>query len=239
MRLMHNQRELMSASAAASKGILRSRPAASPQSYTPTPGAQRLGLAPERDAILFVPAGYTAEQPAPLMVMLHGAGGAAEHGLGIFQRWADETSALLLAPASQGPTWDVIRRSYGADVAVVDRALEHIFTHYAVDPAHLAVGGFSDGASYALSLGLINGDLFTHIIALSPGFMAPTTTVGQPRIFISHGTDDTVLPIERCSHVLVPRLKQAGYDVDYHEFAGGHTMPPEIVRAAETWFIAG
>ncbi len=31
--------------------------------------------------------------------------------------------------------------------------------------------GFSDGASYALSLGVPNGDLFTHIVAFSPGFM--------------------------------------------------------------------
>jgi len=33
--------------------------------------------------------------------------------------------------------------------------------------------GFSDGASYALSVGITNGDLFTHVIAFSPGFVAP------------------------------------------------------------------
>jgi predicted esterase len=36
--------------------------------------------------------------------------------------------------------------------------------------ATLAVSGFSDGASYALSIGPANGDLFTHVMAFSPGF---------------------------------------------------------------------
>lgn len=41
----------------------------------------------------------------------------------------------------------------------------------AIDPAHVAIGGFSDGASCALSLGLVNGDLFTHVMAFSPGLV--------------------------------------------------------------------
>ena len=60
-------------------------------------------------------------------------------------------------------------------------------SRYAFDPAHIAVGGFSDGASYALSVGITNGDLFTDVIAFSPGFMAPARQQGKPRLFISHG----------------------------------------------------
>jgi len=51
----------------------------------------------------------------------------------------------------------------------------------------VAIQGFSDGASYALSLGLTNGDLFTHVIAFSPGFAAPAEQRGRPRIYVSHG----------------------------------------------------
>jgi poly(3-hydroxybutyrate) depolymerase len=47
-----------------------------------------------------------------------------------------------------------------------------------VDPQRICVSGFSDGASYALSLGLANGDLFTHVAAFSPGFMRPPCTQG-------------------------------------------------------------
>jgi predicted esterase len=124
------------------------------------------------------------------------------------------------------------RGRYGPDVAAIDGALESTFSRYAVDPARVAVGGYSDGASYALSLGIANGDLFTYVLGFSPGFMAPTAQVGSPRIFVSHGIRDDWLPIERCSRRIVPQLEHAGYDVTYREFEGGHVVPPEIGREA-------
>jgi predicted esterase len=149
---------------------------------------------------------------------------------------------ILLALASRGPTWDVIvgRGRYGLDVAAIDRALECTFSRYAVDPARIAVGGYSDGASYALSLGITNGDLFTHVLAFSPGFMVPAGRRGRgaPRIFVSHGTHDGWLPIDRCSRRIVPQLEHAGYEVRYREFEGGHVVPPEIGREATDWFTA-
>ena len=90
----------------------------------------------------------------------------------------------------------------------------------------------------ALSAGITNGDLFSHIIAFSPGFLAPAGQRGAPRIFISHGTRDEVLPIERCSRQIAPLLDQAGYDLRYLEFAGPHTVPQEIVREAVAWFTS-
>ena len=128
---------------------------------------------------------------------------------------------------------------YGQDVTAIDRALERTFSSHTVDPARVAIGGFSDGASYALSLGLTNGDLFTHVLAFSPGFAASARRVGSPRIFVSHGTRDAVLPIDRCSRRILPTLRRAGYDVTYREFDGGHAVPPEVAREAADWFAAG
>ena len=119
---------------------------------------------------------------------------------------------------------------------MIDRALEHTFSRYAVDPARLAIGGFSDGASYALSLGITNGDLFTHVLAFSPGLMAPAGRTGSPRIFVSHGVRDGVLPIDRCSRSIVPELKRGGYDVLYREFDGEHSISLEIALEAIGWF---
>ena len=145
---------------------------------------------------------------------------------------------MLLALTSRGPTWVVVlgRGRFGSDVEALDGALERTFSSYAVDQARIAIGGYSDGASYALSLGLTNGDLFTHVLAFSPGFMAPAGQRGSPRIFISHGTRDGVLPIDSCSRRIVPRLERAGYDVRYREFDGGHTIAPEIALEAVSWF---
>src|SRR5215208_6428757 len=124
----------------------------------------------------------------------------------------------------------------GPDIAAIDRALEHAFSRCAVDPARVAVGGYSDGASYALSIGIANGDLFTHVLAFSPGFLAPASQVGSPRIFVSHGTQDRWLPIDSCSRRIVPQLERVGYEVRYREFEGGHVVPPGIAREAAFWF---
>src|SRR6185437_10263918 len=136
---------------------------------------------------------------------------------------------------SRGPTWDVIIGGYGPDVQFIDRALAQTYDTCAIAPKRIAMGGFSDGASYALSLGLTNGDLFSHIIAFSPGFMVPLERRGQPHIFVAHGVNDQILPIDRCGRRVVRALRHAGYDVDYHEFDGPHTVPPEIASGAVTW----
>jgi phospholipase/carboxylesterase len=177
--------------------------------------------------------------PAPLVLMLHGAGGNAQGGLRPLQDLADEAGLILLAVESRQRSWDLIIGRFGPDVAFVDRALTSVFERYAVDPAHLAVEGFSDGASYALSLGIANGDLFTHVLAFSPGFVAAEQAGGQPRMFVSHGTYDEVLPIDRCSRRIVPLMQRGGYDVRYREFEGGHTVPPEIAREALGWLAGG
>lgn len=190
-----------------------------------------------RDGLLYVPLKYHPARPAPVVVLLHGAGGDARGTLAILRAEADLRGAIVLVPESAASTWDVIAGQYGPDVAFIDRALESLFERYAVNPERIAVAGFSDGASYALSLGLSNGDLFRDILAFSPGFAAPAQVVGRPRVFISHGDDDRVLPIDRCGRPLSKRLAKAGYDVDYREFQGGHVVPPELVRAAMQRFL--
>ena len=219
------------------EGRLRARPAGAAEGTAPV-GLRPLGAA-ARDGYLYVPPTYGEGSPAPLAVLLHGAGEDARDGLALLRAQADAAGLVLLALASREYTWDLIAgRRYGPDVAAIDRALEHTFSHYAVDPERVAVGGYSDGASYALSLGIANGDLFTHVLAFSPGFLAPPGQMGQPRFFVSHGRRDRWLPIDRCSRVIVPQLERAGYDVRYREFDGCHVVPPAIGGEAANWFAA-
>jgi len=201
------------------------------------PGEQRLQLDGGRNGILYVPQGYQQGRAAPVAVMLHGAGGNAG-GMAFTHRLGDEFGVIILAPESRGGTWDVILGGFGPDVEFITRAMNDLFARADVDPARVAVGGFSDGASYALSLGLGNGDLFTHLIAFSPGFVARATRRGKPRIFVSHGDADEVLPIDRTSRRIVPDLRAEGYDVTYREFAGPHSVPDPIAREAFGWFVA-
>ena len=219
--------------AVAAPGRLRQRPAR--PTTTPTAGLTTLGLATGRDGLLYVPSSYRATNPAPLVLMLHGAGRASDGGIDPLLSLADAAGLVLLAPDSRGRTWDFLYGPYGPEVAFIDAALEHVFQRCAIDPARLAIEGFSDGASYALSLGLTNGDLFSRILAFSPCILAPAAYTGRPHIFISHGTDDRVLPIERCGRFLADRLRSKSYDVEYREFVGPHTVPRAIAQAAVTW----
>lgn len=221
--------------AAAATGRLLARPT---DVTTDAPkGLQQLKLNEVDVGLIYVPAGYSPSRPAPLALMLHGAGGIARHGISWLHPFADEAGMILLATDSSHSTWDVIVKDYGPDIACIDLALEQTFERYAVDRSRIAVGGFSDGASYALSLGLTNGDLFTHVIAFSPGFIASSEQRGHPRLFISHGKLDQVLPINRCSRRIVPQVERMGHDVRYIEFDGPHTVPPEVAREAVDWFM--
>jgi phospholipase/carboxylesterase len=136
-----------------------------------------------------------------------------------------------------GRTWDLIAGGLGPDVALLDAALTASSERTAV--SRTGLGGFSDGASYALSLGLANGDLFDVVLAFSPGFVAPPAWRGCPRVWISHGAHDRVLPVERCGRRVARDLTAAGYDVTYEEFDGGHVVTPELVTAAlDSWSLS-
>ena len=224
---------------AATPSRLSSRPSGRSGTGSAEAGLHRLGIGEARDGVLFIPPGVRGDRPAPLIVSLHGAGGRGSSvaSAGLLEA-AERWGALVLAPDSRGPTWDVIMGGFGPDVDFLDAALDGVFDAVAVDPHRLIVSGFSDGASYALSLGLGNGDLFSHVIAFSPGFMAPDAQHGRPPVFVSHGTHDRMLDIDRCSRALVPILEHSGYAVTYAEFDGGHEVPRNVLRSAVEWVEA-
>ena len=202
------------------------------------PAAREPGVHPvtrpgARDGLLVVPPG--PPRTLPLLVFFHGAGGEAARSLALVHEVAVRRGLLVLLPTSVGATWDLISGGLGRDVAALDDALAEVFAQHAVD--RVAFSGFSDGASYALSLGLANGDLAEAILAFSPGFAAPPAQQGAPRVYVSHGTGDAVLPIERCGRRVVRLLSDAGYDVRYDEFDGPHVVPPDVVGAALDWWL--
>lgn len=219
-------------------GRLSSRPSNTIQVQDAVTGRRRVELSQKKECILYVPRNYQPGIQIPFALMLHGAGGNAAHGLSYIQQYGDERNILLLAPASHDYSWDIIAdNSFGIDVLFLDNALSYVFENFSVDASRLAIGGFSDGASYALSIGLSNGDLFTHIIAFSPGFSYTYENHGKPNVYLSHGVDDDILPIDPCSRRIVPKLKREGLALLYEEFNGRHEIPPAISKTAVEWFI--
>jgi predicted esterase len=169
--------------------------------------------------------------------MLHGATGRGTRALRFLEALADEAGFLVLCPDSRRYTWDAITGRFGIDVEFIDRALTQTFSRFAIDGRRIAVAGFSDGATYAIALARANGDLFTCGIAFSPGFLISVATHGRPRLFVSHGLADQVLPIDSASRAMVPALRRDGYQVEYREFDGDHEVPPAVARAAVEWYL--
>lgn len=215
-------------------GRLQARPRAGIRTAL-QPGEHQADGADGWSGVLWVPEAAAKSASVPVMLALHGAGSRGERMLNRWRETADAAGLVVLAPSSGSTTWDVLRGGYGPDIAAIDSALAYVFDRLPIDPGRVVIEGFSDGASYALSVGLANGDLFTHILANSPGFCWPPSLQGRPRVLLTHGTEDTVLPITATSRVLAPQLDGAGYAVTLHEFEGGHALTPEIMQISLAW----
>lgn len=216
---------------------LTARPAA--PTSTITPGTWPLTVGVPNDGSLIVPASYDATKPTPLVVAFAGAGGTPSSSIALLGAYAAARGFLLLTVGARGLTWDVISFKYSYDVTFIDSALKSTYQRCNVDTTRTALVGFSDGATYALGLGLDNGDIFPRIVAFSPGYVpaSDSPNVGHPEFFISHGKQDPVLNIDGASRTIVPALQRQGYVVTYVEFDGVHEVPSAISSQAMTWLL--
>ena len=162
---------------------------------------------------------------------------------------ADAYHFILVLPQSKGPTWDMIvdlqnrlgaemnvQPRYGRDLKALDAALADLFARVAVDPARVGIMGFSDGATYAVSVGTANPQLFHTLIAYSPGPAFPTRFDPTQRIFISHAEEDPVLPYS-VTRGMVARMRVKHMPVMFESFHGGHEVPKAIHAKAVDYFM--
>lgn len=214
---------------------VQARPAAPTRAIEPGEHPLGLGGATGRDGTLYIPRRAASRAPMPLLVLLHGGGGRADYFRFVFPL-GEEAGVVILTLDARDNTWDGIDSPFGPDVVFIDAALRHTFERVVIDPRRIALGGVSDGASYSLSLGLTNGDLFTHLVAVAPGFISPPgPPVGRPRIFVAHGTRDNVYSASGTRRYILPKLTSAGYDVTYEEFDGPHRVLPATARQVLEW----
>jgi predicted esterase len=200
----------------------------------PLTKAQGLGAGISRltdAALVYRPARVTA--PSGVIILLHGAGGRADHFLREFTRFADERGVILLALQSDAGSWP--RRAQevarGPDAANFNEALAALTARTSVDSSRVVLLGFSDGASQALSFGLARPKTFRAILAMSPGYaFAPRQPDPTQPIFIAHGRRDSVLPAENVRE-MIKALEGAGYRPEVRWFNGGHRIDPDVLNA--------
>jgi predicted esterase len=195
------------------------------------------------EAIAYVPAGASAHPP--LLVLLHGAGRGSGWMIRNFQKEADKRGIVLLAPTSRGPTWDAIptamraanpqsaldeklghRFSRSRDSDRVEAAIEALGKQVPVDRSRTVLAGFSDGATFALAMGLSRRRAFAAVIAWSPGIAIESASpLRGRRVFVSHGRADPTLRFEVTSGEIVPLLEDEGAEVTFVPFDGVHEVP--------------
>lgn len=228
--------------------------AAGPELATPPPATapanseKRSGvLTLAGGAYAYLPKGMTGA-PMPLLIAFYGAGGQASEVLTSFRADADRDGFVLLIPVAKGATWDMIvdlqsrmgvemtiTPRYGKDIKALDQALGDLFNKVAIDPGRIGMMGFSNGATYALSVGTANPQLVSTVIAFSPGPAFLGKSSPAQRIFISHGEQDEVLPYSY-TRGIVARIRVKKIPLMFVPFKGGHAVPKDIRAKGLAWF---
>jgi predicted esterase len=213
-------------------------------------GAQR--------AALFTPDEIEPGRRYPLLAVLHGAGRREELLMKAYRDEAQRRQALFLVPRSYHMTWDlIVAATQGAaataadgspsarpDLDFLEYAYDLIFRRYPVDPGRLGLVGYSDGASYALSVGLSNPHLFRAVMGWAAGFVAieneaAAPGVARPAVLVEYGTHDELFPFEQVAVPMRQQLESYGCQVNFRVDQGGRHWPSsEFQEEALDWFFS-
>jgi len=194
---------------------------------------------------LLVPDSIDPTRSYPLVTVFHGAGRQDELLVRAYRDEPARREALFFIPRSTYPTWDLLVGQDRADLDFLEHAYAEIYRRLPVDHRRQALIGYSDGASYALAVGLSNPRLFSAVMGWAAGFVIFDTTAisetdPRPRILLEHGTHDPVFPFEQIAIRNCAILRRLGYEVDLRVDEGGiHWPSHEFQGAALDWFFTG
>ena len=175
----------------------------------------------------------TAE-PLPLLVVLHGAGKNRFWDLKeSVDSWAARAEAhgmAVLFPEALQHTWDFIhsKRTQRRDFDFLEECLSELRRRFSIDERRIALLGISDGGSVALTLATHNPKLFQAALSVSAGFCSspPSATKSGPKLFMLHGSHDSMFQLSRIGLPLRDKMKQLGYDVEHRVGEGHGHVPP-------------
>lgn len=205
--------------------------------------------------LIVEPDEYDADREYPLLVLLHGFGSSMTDLTGLIPA-IGRTEYLYVCPNAPisldlgggqvGYAWANLygdsyeREAEAAEESLMD-FLEEVEDWYGVRQGRIILGGFSQGGMMAYRVGLPRPETFAGLFALSARVMAPDGLRRQlppyrdQPIFMSHGTQDTMIPVEegRESYRL---LRAWGYAPEYREYEMGHQIMQEVIDDLAGWF---
>lgn len=199
-------------------------------------------------AILLTPDEIDPNRRYPLFTVLHGAGRQDEALAKGYRDEPERRQAFFLIPRSVEPTWDLIASEGRPDLDFLEYAYDLIYRRYPVDPLQQVLIGYSDGASYALSVGLSNCTMFSALMVWAAGFLVvdPQTAAQfresipepRPRIYLEYGTHDELFDFEQVAVPMRDNLSKSGFDVTFSVDEGGRHWPSGTFHSeALDWYF--
>ncbi len=189
---------------------------------------------------LYIPEYLDKDEPASIVVALHGGTG---HGADFLWSWLREARTrgfILMAPTSQANTWSLMGEEL--DLGPLTAMLDFVKQQHAIDEDHIMLTGMSDGGTYTLMAGLQEKSPFTHLAPFS-GVLHPEIPMSNRMqyannrdIYLVHGTIDWMFPIET-AYMAQQELMAAGANLVFRPIEGlSHTYcraeNPDLIK----WF---
>jgi phospholipase/carboxylesterase len=139
---------------------------------------------------------------------------------------------------------DGVRREDEAGVRASQAAVETLIAREksrGVSAGRIVLAGFSQGGAIALQTGLRHPERLAGIMALSTYLPLASTLSAEAHpanrtvpIFMVHGTEDPLIPIER-ARLSRDLLVKAGYAVEWREYPMAHAVCYEEIVDIAAW----
>ncbi len=191
----------------------------------------------------------------PLIILLHGVGSNEED---LFS-FADHLPEKYLVISARAPitlggnsyAWYHLDFSTGKPVynfaeeeksrATLIKFISQVKDKYSAGPNEIYLCGFSQGAIMSYSIALTRPDLVKGIAIMSgrlieeiKPFIAAKDKLQKLKIFISHGTKDSVLPVQNAREAAA-FLKTLNINFSYKEYPEEHTISNEMFNDLLQW----
>ena len=203
----------------------------------------------------------TGKSPQHSIIWLHGLGADGEDFVPIAEEMALPVAVRYLFPhAPKRPVTInggfIMRAWYDIAAAAIDAqqdaagiraaqaSIEALIAQEmqrGIAPGNIYLAGFSQGGAIALHTGLRSPQPLGGIIALSTYLLlaemlaheASAAAQSTP-IFMAHGRSDPVVPYA-LGKTSAERLRELGYQPEWHEYAMQHSVCMEEVRDIAAW----
>jgi phospholipase/carboxylesterase len=197
---------------------------------------------------------YEVNQPYPAIICLHGFGADMRDLAGLAPA-IDQTGYLFICPNAPltvpigpgytGRAW--YEPGGNASPAAIERALtaldillQEVLAQYQVPDGRAILLGFSQGGAMTYQYGMPRPEIFAGVVVLSgalrnsEGLLPHLPPARNQRIFIAHGTEDPLVPVD-WSRQAVSFLESQGYQPVSREYSMGHEINGAVLRDLIPW----